>query len=164
MCQTFDSCQGHLRTGQVSEVQEETESALPRVQADLYPQSNLPHVEWLKHQMGVFDNGLYPQKNGNLMGKMMSNQWLEWGAPGSKTDHQIGFGVCHGLYQANTRSSNTLVGLFSIAKSTYETWWKKHFSSCFQESLCGNSKTVMMAAISPNFLDYVSWRGLWWLV
>jgi hypothetical protein len=68
------------------------------------------------------------------------------------------------LYQANTRSSNTLVGLFSIAKSTYETWWKKHFSSCFQESLCGNSKTVMMAAISPNFLDYVSWRGLWWLV
>ena len=23
-----------------------------------------------------------------------------------------------------------------------------------QESLCGNSKTVMMAAISPNFLDF----------
>ena len=64
MCQPCDSCQGHFRTGQVSEVQEEAESALPRVQTHLYPQSNLPHVEWLKHQMGVFDTGVtdYTQK------------------------------------------------------------------------------------------------------
>lgn len=40
-----------------------------------------------------------------------------------------------------------------------EVWW----SLSFKESLCGNSKTVMMAAISPNFLDYESCMQLWYL-
>ena len=141
------SSQGDLGVSQVGEVEEEGESALPRIQTHLYPQGCL------------------------AKSRSRESQWLLM-ICGQEKNHQLLKSM--GLW-VSILFTQVMVEMCSIFKPTMQSPLQRHFSISsrhgviswaiflgawmehFEESLCGNSKTVMMAAISPNFLDYDSW-------